>query len=217
MIGIIVAVIVTALIIILKNKSLKKENSNVMETAFPLVAVFIGVAAFLLVNIMGLTGVTETTEKVSIVAEEQLEIINEGDSSHPEGYYIASDEFGFVYYTETENGFSRKYLKEEFENQPIYFQYPVADDETPHIERYGVVTKETLIEKPNIWFDLFEYIKFKDYNVGDVVSESVRYEPCNSEEDKDNYMVVVCVPEGFVQTPEGFLQTNDDNIRVEVN
>ena len=70
-----------------------------------------------------------------------------------------------------------------------------TDDETPRVEEYVAVSQKILTSKPTFWNNTFrEYFLYKNYNVGDVVSETSA-----TMRGDDIVKTVVYIPEGSIE------------------
>ena len=70
-----------------------------------------------------------------------------------------------------------------------------TDDETPKVEEYVAVSQKILTSKPTFWNNTFrEYFLYKNYNVGDVVSETSA-----TMRGDDIVKTVIHIPEGSIK------------------
>lgn len=70
-----------------------------------------------------------------------------------------------------------------------------TDDETPKVEEYVAVSQKILTSKPTFWNNTFrEYFLYKNYNVGDVVSETSA-----TMRGGDIVKTVIHIPEGSIK------------------
>lgn len=171
-------------------------------TSFIMLSVFVFI--FLLIIDCGAIGesMVKTTETSMVVASQDIVALKD-DSSMSGSFFLGSGYIGereyYVYCADTQHGYKVDKLAADSENTPVYIKY-ISFDETPHIDRYSMVSQKTLIKKANIWFSIYGYIKYSKYKPGDIVSETIKSPPLfSSTEHYNNYRYVIYIPEGSIQ------------------
>ena len=195
----------------------KEENKNLSFSKFWIMAT----VCFAFVFAIGVSNIgyllfndTYTCDKnvaVDTVIEETKEIISLQDKDAEKGKYVGVGVVGtgvysgynetktyYCWYYKTEYGY--KYNKLSPEDTDVYINY-CQDNETPTIQKqYDIITKQTILErKPNIWkSDIFSYLKYQNYNVGDVVVEEDNTKKYLDTEHR-NFRTVIYIPKGSIQ------------------
>lgn len=107
------------------------------------------------------------------------------------GYGSVGNESYYVFYTKDNDGNInlQKVCSDEVTLKCC------TDDETPKVEEYVAVSQKILTSKPTFWNNTFrEYFLYKNYNVGDVVSETSA-----TMRGDDIVKTVIHIPEGSIK------------------
>lgn len=107
------------------------------------------------------------------------------------GYGSVGNESYYVFYTKDNDG---NINLQKVRSDEVTLKY-CTDDETPRVEEYVAVSQKILTSKPTFWNNTFrEYFLYKNYNVGDVVSETSA-----TMRGDDIVKTVVYIPEGSIE------------------
>lgn len=107
------------------------------------------------------------------------------------GYGSVGNESYYVFYTKDNDG---NINLQKVRSDEVTLKY-CTDDETPKVEEYVAVSQKILTSKPTFWNNTFrEYFLYKNYNVGDVVSETSA-----TMRGDDIVKTVVYIPEGTIE------------------
>lgn len=107
------------------------------------------------------------------------------------GYGSVGNESYYVFYTKDNDG---NINLQKVRSDEVTLKY-CTDDETPKVEEYVAVSQKILTSKPTFWNNTFrEYFLYKNYNAGDVVSETSA-----TMRGDDIVKTVVYIPEGTIE------------------
>ena len=134
-------------------------------------------------------------KRVEKVADTKEVVALNLDNSKEGNFFLGcgsiGDESYYVFYTKDCDG-NINLQKVRFDE--ITLRY-CTDDETPKVEEYAAVSQKILTSKPTFWNNTFrEYFLYKNYNVGDVVSETSA-----TMFDNDVVKTIVYIPENSIQ------------------
>lgn len=134
-------------------------------------------------------------KRVEKVADTKEVIALNLDNSKEGTFFLGSgsvgDESYYVFYTKDNDG--------NINLQKVYSDEVTlkccTDDETPKVEEYVAVSQKILTSKPTFWNNTFrEYFLYKNYNAGDVVSETSA-----TMRGDDIVKTVIHIPEGSIK------------------
>lgn len=206
MVGIFIGIVVFVLILRALKKDLdeyNKQNKKQDKLGFGEFALSLlgAVLAFAIVDLLlfPVAQPTQTTKTVELVTTQKIVALQ--DNSSVDGSFflgcgsIDSNDY-YVFYVETENGYQREKLNAYSAERPTYVKYISADTETPHVDYYCVVSRETVDKEATPWLSITSYIKYNEYEVGDVVLEEASVPLFK--ENPDDYRIEIYVPEGSI-------------------